>query len=128
MIFDPVTLPGDREDIIQAHAVCHSEKNRIYAQHSAVAKLAHKKGDSALLKASAEWQEQSDMITSTAFDLKHFDAQIRRAKKLGNSYGELEKTRSAVLRRNLAATKAFPAAKEKVERLYKAATCPSDSE
>ena len=114
----PVVLPEDRDAVVAAHQKCHREKNRIYAQHRANAKLAYLKEIPELLEASAEWQEQADLLVSTKFDLVHFDAQIKRAKQLGNDHTWLVKTREEVYRRFKRAKKRFPAAAERAERFY----------
>lgn len=114
----PVVLPEDREAVIAANSNCLRKKNGIYAQHRVNAKLAYLKELPELLEASAEWEECGDLLVSTQFDLIHFDAQIKRGRKLGNDVTFMEKTREEVRRRHKRAKKRFPQIVQRLERLH----------
>ncbi len=128
--FRPVVQDGDRAGIVRAHGEMFESKRTIYALHAQLLKVAGISNSRKLKDAARVWLDHSDMIVSTAFDIEHFEAQIRdRASRgLSQFVAAMEVTLGEIRARNADALANIEDAEAELEKEYVALVPPEAGE
>ena len=121
--FHPTVLAEDVDRVKMARATCMAKKTEIYAQADKAKKLADSRQNAELHEVASEWEECSDMIVSTNFDIQHFKAQISHRAVKGNpeSVPALERILADVRVRNTTARLQIPALIDRLTLLWEVA-------
>jgi len=95
-------------------------KGVIYQLHFQLLKVASIKNSPTLRQKVSVWMDHSDMLVSTAFDIEHFEAQIRdrTARGLTQFVPGLQQTLGEVQARHDAALAAIEVAENEMEEAY----------
>lgn len=118
--FRPVVQQGDLAVVAQAHAEMWAAKGVVYKLHDQLLRVAGTANSTKLKDKARTWLEHSDMLVSTAFDITHFNAQIKdRANRgLFAQVVELQAILDQVTARHSAALAALGGAEDDMEEAY----------
>lgn len=108
--FNPAVLPEDLPRVRRVRERMLAAKTMIYKFEAQMAKIAIARGSEDLSGSLHSWLEHSDMLVSTAFDLVHFDAQIRHRTSMRRleAIPGMKEIREAVAGRNADALSCLP--------------------